>query len=75
MLQSWEEQGRAKAKLSLWELFGRTFCALSGISVPTSYPADHKGFRRRVDDLTSADAKDERQPGERLPRGDRFALR
>jgi hypothetical protein len=25
-------------------LFGTTFCALFGISVPTSYPTDHKAF-------------------------------
>ena len=40
------------AKLSLWEFIWPNFFArFLGISVPTSYPADHKGFRRRFDRL------------------------
>jgi hypothetical protein len=43
---------RGPRKLSLWEFIWPNFFArFLGISVPTSYPADHKGFRCRFDRL------------------------
>src|SRR6266404_931244 len=50
MIQS--QGGQGTAKLSLWEFIWPNFFArFLGISVPTSYPADHKGFRCRFDRL------------------------